>query len=120
MGHDARNAAFNQLMKHLKMEMKGDPIYEERVKSPSCNLDLETYGLLLQRTGGTGYSVLFTRAIRAMKSIVSSDDLTHVAAVAKKRRSGHQCKVVSTMIGTRDQKWIVDLAAKMRILPRSM
>jgi len=117
MDHDVRSAAFNQLMKQIRMEVKENPSYGERLKSPSCHLDLETYGLLVQRTGGIGYSEFFTRAIRSMNAIVSSEDLIQVAAVAKCRRRGHQSKTVSTMIGTQDLNWLLGLAEKMRVKP---
>ncbi len=85
--------------------------------SPICVLDMESYDLLVTRTGGVGYSTFFTRAIRTIKPIVTTDHLSQVIDGVKKSRSGSRYKNVRAKVGKPELQWVTEMATTMHMKP---
>lgn len=110
-------AAINRILQRMTLEIGDDPGSWELVQSPRCALDLGSYGLLVKQTGGRSYSEFFTRAVQAIKPVVSFDQIEKAIAVVKRHRRNHSYKIVHTRIGKVEYKWIEDTATKLGVRP---
>ena len=117
MEQDQMRTAITQLLLSFGEEADEDYPCPGQVQAPPCNLDLETYGLLLEQTGGSGYTKLFTNAVRRMKSIVTPEQLNRVIAIVKVKRSGANHKTIRPKLVKSEWEWIEQTANTMRIKP---
>lgn len=118
MSQERMQASIQVLIQNLMKGPDGSPESWIMVPSPVCRLDQESYELLVKRTDGGGYSSFFTDAVRAIKSIVSNDQLEQVIAVVKKNRRGYRSQTVHTKLGQFECKWVKDAAAKLKVKPQ--
>ncbi len=117
MDRDRIKAAVAQLLFDFGQETNEDYLCREQVQSPLCSLDLETYGLLLQRTGGSGYMKVFTDAVRTMKTIVTVEQIELVIARVKAKRSGANHKTLRTKLVKSEWDWVEETAVAMGVKP---
>lgn len=110
-------AAIDQVLLALNEERGGDPENWEEVPTPECLLDMETYALLVKRTGQTRYPELFTQAVRSMKSILTPDQLRQIALAVKSKRSRRRHKTVHSRIEKGEFGWVVNMAQEMGTKP---
>lgn len=117
MDRDRIKAAVAQLLLGFGQESDEDYLCRELVQTPLCSLDLETYGLLVERTGGSGYPKVFTDAVRTMKTIVTEEQLHQVIAIVKAKRSGANHKALRAKLVKSEWEWVEQTANTMRIKP---
>ena len=117
MVNEVAKAAIDRILRRMSLETSDGPGRWELVQAPICSLDMESYELLVKRTGRKGYSEFFTRAVRSIKPIVSIDQLTPVIAAVKKNRSNYRNKTVHTRIAKPESKWIEEMAVAMQVKP---
>lgn len=117
MNQEHMRAAISVLIRNLMKGPDGSPESWEMVPSPICRLDQESYSLLVKRTDGGGYSNFFTNAVRALKPVVSTDQLKQVIRAVKKNRSGYRSHTVQTKLGKVECKWVKGIAATMEVKP---
>ena len=117
MNQERMQAAVRVLIQNLMKGPDGSTESWILVPSPICRLDQESYELLVKRTDGGGYSYFFTDAVRAIKPVVSIDQLKHVISAVKKNRSGYRSQTVNTKLGKLECKWVKEMAATMQVKP---
>jgi len=117
MVNEVAKAAIDRILRRMSLETSDGPGSWELVQAPICSLDMESYELLVKRTGRKGYSEFFTRAVQSLKPLVSSGQLTQVIGAVKKNRSNYRNKTVHTRIGKIEAKWIADTAKVMDVMP---
>ena len=117
MDRDRLKAAVAQLLLGFGEESDEEYLCPEQVQTPLCSLDLETYGLLVARTGGSGYPKVLTEAVRTMKTIVTADQLLLVIAIVKAKRSGANHKNIRAKLAKSEWEWVEQTANAMRIRP---
>jgi hypothetical protein len=110
-------AAIDQVLLALNEERGGDPENWEEVPTPECLLDMETYELLVKRTGQTRYPELFTQAVRSMKSLLTPEQLRQIALAVKSKRSRRRHKTVHSRIEKGEFGWVIDTAREMGTKP---
>lgn len=117
MDRDRIKAAVAQLLLGFGQESDEDYPCPEQIPTPQCSLDLETYGLLVERTGGSGYPKVFTDAVRTMKTIVTEEQLRLVFAIVKAKRSGANHKALRAKLVKSEWVWVEQTANTMRTKP---
>lgn len=117
MENDRFGSAIEQVLVRLKAATGEEPSSWEMESSPICVLDIESYDLLVARTDHVRYSVFFTRAIRAIKPIVTVNQLTQVIDGMRKSRRGSRYKNVRARVGKPELQWVVEMATAMRMKP---
>ena len=117
MDRDRIKAAVAQLLLGFGQESDEDYLCREQVQTPLCSLDLETYGLLVARTGGSGYPKVFTDAVRTMKNIVTAEQIDLVIARVKAKRSGANHKALRAKLVKSEWEWVEETATAMRTKP---
>lgn len=117
MDRDRIKAAVEKLLLGFGQESEDGYLVPELVQIPQCSLDLETYELLVGRTGGSGYSKLFTDAVRTMKAIVTGEQLIQVIAIVKAKRSGSNHKALRTKLARVELEWVEKTATSLRTKP---
>jgi hypothetical protein len=117
MEQDRYKDAVAQLLLRF-MEENGDD-YQSRgqINTPVFTMDMESYKLMVERTGGTGYPRLLTDTIRALKTVVSTEQLNHVITLVKARRSGSNHKPIHTKVGKPEWDWVEQMARSMNCKP---
>ena len=117
MDQNRIEAAISRVILKLKQDTGDDPGRWEMDLSPICVLDMESYELLVSRTGQVRYSIFFTRAIRSIKEMVTVDQLAQVMEGVKKNRSGSRYKNVRAKVGRPELRWVIEMAIAMHTKP---
>jgi hypothetical protein len=117
MNRELVKATIDRILHAITLETGDGPGNWRMVQAPHCSLDLETYELLVKRTGRRGYSEFFTRAARALEPIVSFDQIEKVIAAVKKHRSNNRYKTVHTRIRLDEFNWIDTTATVLGVRP---
>lgn len=110
-------AIINRILSQVIKEGEVDPRRAERTMCPQCAVDLETYNLLVTRTGGSGYGTVITTAIRKTQPILTAEQIGQVIAAVKIKRSGGQFKNVRTKIGKSELEWVNEMASGIQTKP---
>lgn len=114
---EVAKAAIERILQRMSLETGDGPGAWDLVQAPICYLDMESYELLVKRTGRMGYSEFFTHAVQSLKPVVSFGQLTQVIAAVKKNRSNYRNKTVHTKMGKVEAKWVADTATAMDVRP---
>jgi len=117
MRQELDKATIERILRRMSLEGDDGPGTWKFVHAPLCALDLESYELLVKRTGRIGYPEFFTRAVQELKPIVSSAQLSKVIPVVKQNRSHYRNHTVHTRIGKNEVKWVEDTALVLGVRP---
>lgn len=117
MDRDRIKAAVAQLLLGFGEETDENYPCPELIQVPQCSLDSETYDLLVERTGGSGYPKMFTDAVRTIKTVVTEEQFHQVIAIVKAKRSGSNHKALRTKLARSEWEWVEQTANEMRTKP---
>jgi hypothetical protein len=73
-----------------------------------CFLDYQTYDLLVRQANQENYAILFTKAVQALREVVTREHIHQSMIVIKTRRAGGKHHAVHTKIGEKELTWIVE------------